>query len=277
MILTVGGFCLGAFAMLELLPGGAPAPAVAGPVRSWSGWWALAAVALSVWAVRETVRLWRSRPPGRLFRDLPFSERYRLSTAAALIGLSNGVLNFLFGSWSHTGTFLQAMEGLTQKNAMPSVMKWILLVALFGGMVFSTWQRRGFRLDWRPSFVWWRNLVGGLAMGGGAVLVPGGNDTLVLQGIPGLSAHALPAYLAMLIGIATSLLAMRWIARTQMIVDCSNDICISREESRRRRPSFPSGAIGTIKPDDGSFSRIRPRPSSNGDLSKRSIRGRGRR
>ena len=48
-------------------------------------------------------------------------------------------------------------------------------------------------------------------MGLGAALVPGGNDMILLNGIPGLSTHALPAYLAMLAGIGLTLaLAMKF-------------------------------------------------------------------
>lgn len=43
-------------------------------------------------------------------------------------------------------------------------------------------------------------------MGIGAALVPGGNDVLLLNAIPGLATHAIPAYLAMLVGIAMGLL-----------------------------------------------------------------------
>ncbi len=42
-------------------------------------------------------------------------------------------------------------------------------------------------------------------MGLGTSLVPGGNDVLLLNAIPGLSPHALPAYLAILVGIPINL------------------------------------------------------------------------
>ena len=39
--------------------------------------------------------------------------------------------------------------------------------------------------------------------------LPGGNDVLLLNAIPGLSPHAVPAYLAMLAGIAIALMVMK--------------------------------------------------------------------
>ena len=92
-------------------------------------------------------------------------------------------------------------------------------------MVFSSWQRGSFRLDWRPSLSWVQNLVGGLLMGLGAAMVPGGNDVLVLHSIPGLSPHALPAYVAMIAGIAGVMGIMRVVQGEYMKVDCSGDIC----------------------------------------------------
>ena len=79
-----------------------------------------------------------------------------------------------------------------------------------------------------PSFSWARYLVGGLLMGLGAAMVPGGNDVLVLHSIPGLSPHAAPAYGAMIAGIAAVLIMMRLIQGETMTVDCSGDICVSR-------------------------------------------------
>ena len=56
-------------------------------------------------------------------------------------------------------------------------------------------------------------------------MVPGGNDVLILHAIPTLSPHALPAYLAMLVGIAITLVVMRLIGASLDTIDCSGDIC----------------------------------------------------
>jgi hypothetical protein len=62
-------------------------------------------------------------------------------------------------------------------------------------------------------------------MGLGAALVPGGNDVLLLNAIPGLSPHALPAYLTILAGIAIALMVMKWRGGEWEIVNCSGDQC----------------------------------------------------
>jgi hypothetical protein len=54
-------------------------------------------------------------------------------------------------------------------------------------------------------------------------LTPGGNDALVLYGIPSLSPHALPAFLTMTLGIALGLWVMRACFGIEMRVACRND------------------------------------------------------
>ena len=62
-------------------------------------------------------------------------------------------------------------------------------------------------------------------MGVGAALVPGVDDVLILNAILGLSPHALPAYFAMLIGIAIALMVIKWCGGQMLVVSCSGDRC----------------------------------------------------
>ena len=62
-------------------------------------------------------------------------------------------------------------------------------------------------------------------MGIGAMFIPGGNDGLILFGIPSLSPHAIPAYLGILAGVAIALSAMRMMGRVIPSVHCEGDIC----------------------------------------------------
>jgi uncharacterized protein len=66
---------------------------------------------------------------------------------------------------------------------------------------------------------------------GGVALTPGGNDALVLYGIPGLSPHALPAFLAMAVGIALGLSVMRTWFGIELRVACRNDVYIAAPPS----------------------------------------------
>ena len=97
--------------------------------------------------------------------------------------------------------------------------------ALLCGMILSAWQRGSLRLRWRRIQAWPRHLLGGTLMGAGAVLIPGGNDTLILKSLPGLSPHAIPAFAALLLGICATLLLMRLFTGKTIQVACINDIC----------------------------------------------------
>ena len=99
----------------------------------------------------------------------------------------------------------------------------MFLSAVLLGMALSTVQRRSFRVDWRPQLSWLRNIGGGALMGLGTALLPGGNDALVLYGIPSLSPHALPVFAAMVGGIAAALWLLRYVG-VEMRVSCRNDL-----------------------------------------------------
>ena len=231
MLMTPLGFCLGVISYLQFARSGKlPLPiSIPPPTHKLFPWAVAAAIGLMLWCIHEIRGLWRTRAAGSRIEDLVLSHQYRLSTAAALIGLCNSILYIFYGAWSYTSTLEHTVEHFMTKGAWPWPIYWTLFGAMFAGMLLSTWQRNSFHVDWRPSLSWFRNLTGGTLMGVGAVLIPGGNDTLVLHGIPSFSAHAVPAYLAVLAGIFATLMAMRRGLAMEMNVDCTGDICVVKE------------------------------------------------
>ncbi len=241
MMITIGGFVLGVIIFILLVGSSAvqrpqPAPGLV-PQMLW-----LAPVIggfLLLWAAYELVRLWRTRPEGSTLGSLILAPQYRLSTAALLIGLSSGTIFLVFGSAGYTTTLQQVIEGYFGTRPPPAYGRWIVLGAVIFGMLASTWQRKSFRIDWRPRWSWLRNITGGILMGLGTALLPGGNDALVLYGIPSLSPHALPAYAALILGIFVALLTMRAIFGVEMRVACRKDIYIadvSADLAKRPQP-----------------------------------------
>lgn len=98
-----------------------------------------------------------------------------------------------------------------------------LFVALLCGAVVSAVSNRQLAFSFDTD-MWIRNLAGGFLMGSGATLVPGGNAVLMLQDLPALSLHAAIAYIAMVFGIAITLMAFdRWMG-SSMTVKCYADI-----------------------------------------------------
>jgi uncharacterized membrane protein YedE/YeeE len=186
-------------------------------------------LALALWIFWESVRLWRTAPKGS-WRSRLVARRYRLSTAAAVMGLSNGILYALLGTWSYTNTLRLPVTHLfasTSTAIAPAseMLLWWLFLALLIGVVVSAFTGRSPELRWRPRSRWFAYLFGGVLMGLGVALVPGGNDVLLLNTIPGFSPHAIPAFFMMLLGIAATLAVIRKRGGHWPVVDCRNDLC----------------------------------------------------
>jgi uncharacterized membrane protein YedE/YeeE len=256
---TLGGFALGAISPVAALtrlgwPQPQPVSATYDPLDPLPS---ALAMGLALWGVWEVARLWRTRPRGVSWRALALARTYRLSTAAALIGIANGVLYALNGPWTYTAALHGDVIQLQSGDGRPLALRLGLFFAVVTGAVVSAWQRGTLRLDWRPSPSWLQDFAGGLLMGLGAAIAPGGNDVLVLQAIPQLSPHALPAYLAMTAGIAMVLVIMRATGGARLEVDCRGDVCrTGRMAVPRRRQS--AGASRARSPARATDLRARP-------------------
>jgi len=133
------------------------------------------------------------------------SSKYDLRSAAAILGVSNGILFVVVGPWMYTNTMIQSITNQLLPDTVfyqeMSMILWLLLVALLAGIMVSSLLKKEFRLLIQPNKKWLYYFLGGMFMGIGATLIPGGNDALLLNYMPSLSPHAFPAYLSMLIGI----------------------------------------------------------------------------
>jgi hypothetical protein len=228
MLVAIAGFTLGVYGFVLLLGGGfiarpVPTPALIG---SLAGWAALLSIPILLWAAYEGWRLWRARGL-RGLRERVLARQYRLSTAALLIGGLGALVFLLLGSSGYSSTFELLIEGAFGTRPFPPAARWAVLLSVLLGMLLSTLERGSFRLDLRPRLTWWRNLVGGALMGFGVALAPGGNDMLVLYGVPSLSPHALPTFAAMLGGAALALVTLKAVFGINTTVRCENDLFVS--------------------------------------------------
>lgn len=203
---------------------------VAGP------WGAILLAGALIWAMREVLRLSRSRSTGkkmgdRRLRKMPIT----LSTAAVWIGISNGILYAFVGPWAYTGTLGEQVQHLSGSSSGPGTLRWLLVASLFAGAVTAAARAGQFRIDGRIAR-WHGHFIGGLLMGFGASLVPGGNDVLILHSLPALSPHAIPTLAAMMVGIAGTMLIVRLMGRNLPEVDCRGDICRETQVDLPTRP-----------------------------------------
>ena len=189
---------------------------------------------LFLWALWELWRLWRKRDPATSWRQQVLSPGYRLSTAALLLGVANGVLFALFGSWAYTRTARTAVNHVVMGQPGPELLYWLLFAALLAGVLLSSLTNKSFALDPRFRLDWLLNLLGGILMGVGVTLTPGGNDVLILHSIPGGSPHALPAYAALLVGTAAGLMVIRALVGSAVRIECTGDICRTRPVPNRK-------------------------------------------
>lgn len=122
--------------------------------------------------------------------------------AMSLIGAASGCLFALDQRWVYTSRIVALAYGefvVTPVSLIP-------LAALIGGMVLAAVVAGLFQLRRGTMRQWLTAGAGGLLMGIGATLVPGGNDTMLFTGVPLLLPNLLVGYAAF---VATLLVTLR--------------------------------------------------------------------
>jgi hypothetical protein len=111
----------------------------------------------------------------------------------------------LVGAWAYTDVLSELARGMAGNLAA----RLVLVVALLGGAMLGG-HRAGRWKSTPLSFARLAHcLVGGALMGCGTLLIPGGNDGLVLLGMPLLWPYAWVAFLTMCATIGLALVAER--------------------------------------------------------------------
>ena len=187
----------------------------------------LAAAIAVVWLIWQMAVILGRRPHRARPLQVLLSPTYKLSIAAALIALFNLILFENFGPWSFTSVILSTVAPVHFPSVAALPIHWLVLGFTLAGIVVSSIQRKSFSLQ-RPKF---RRLAAhgaaGVAMGFGAAMIPGGNDSLILYGISSFSPHALPAFMGILAGIALTFVGVKRLGGTPPRIQCSGDMCVT--------------------------------------------------
>jgi uncharacterized protein len=134
-----------------------------------------------------------------------FITNKRLSKAAimAAIGLSGGLLYTLHPFWNYTTVVQDYAHAIIMvpRHMSDGLLPWLVMVACLGGLV-STVLAGTFKLKKPNLGASLGSVAGGFLMAFGIVMIPGGNDGLILFLLPSLVPAGLLAYLTMNIGIA---------------------------------------------------------------------------
>jgi len=202
MLATLAGIIVGVVAWQVMLP---PVIVSTQPAHMHPVWTLVALVILVIWGSTEFRALWRRR---RGLREMLGAETYSPRATALILGFGAAVLYLGVGPWTYTNTLRSTASSLAGGAVSPSATQLLLVPALLIGMLLSAWRRGVWRQAGSTSG-WAMNFGGGLLMGLGSTLIPGGNDTLLLRLIPALAPHSLWSYLMLVIGVAVGLMLKR--------------------------------------------------------------------
>ncbi len=203
-IATPVGFYLGCLTVTKVF---APPP-----LKNLEGGSIVFALPSGVAWVAAAVLLWRVATPviAHRFaaRELLTKHLWSPHAATTVIGITFLVTLLLVGAWAYTDALADLARGMTRSvTARALLMLCLLIGALIGGWTAGLFRHTRIR----PGSLL-RCLTGGMLMGWGSLLIPGGNDGLILVGMPLLWPYAWIAFATMCVTIACALSLQRRIA-----------------------------------------------------------------
>jgi hypothetical protein len=161
-------------------------------------------VAFVIWRIARP--LLTAHPDGSgsgVFRRVRQSIATRVwspHAATTVIGVTFVFMLLLIGAWSYTDVLTDLARGMGGSLVTRSL---LLLALLLGAMLGGRMAGRFAGAAVPPSRVC-KCFVGGALMGSGSLLIPGGNDGLLLVGMPLLFPYAWVAFIAMCVAIGTA-------------------------------------------------------------------------
>jgi hypothetical protein len=176
------------------------------------GWIALAFIVFALWRVgRPLLAVWRGRQSG--LRRMLAQRVWQPHAATTVIGIAYFFMLLLAGSWAYTDVLAELARSMMAASlpARAMLLAFLLLGAVLGG--WSAGLLRSTRISLRRLSACF---AGGMLMGWGSLLIPGGNDGLVLVGMPLLWPYAWLAFATICVSIGCTMLAQK--ALTQAAV-----------------------------------------------------------
>jgi uncharacterized membrane protein YedE/YeeE len=123
---------------------------------------------------------------------------WQSSFAMVVIGIGGGLLYSTVNGWNYADVLTDATTKLIDDQAIaPSTTAIISTLSMIVGGVIAAITAKEFAIKPAQSLIIVACFTGGLLMGLASLLIPGGNDSLLLKGIPSLAPHALIGFAAM--------------------------------------------------------------------------------
>jgi uncharacterized membrane protein YedE/YeeE len=204
-IVTPIGFYLGCLSVVPLF--GVPMPhklQYGSPVLQASAWVALLFVSFALWRV---ARPWlgSGKTVSARWHEALATRIWSPHAATTLIGVTFVVMLLLVGDWAYTDVLAELARGMSASVGART----LLALALLAGAALGGWTARRFRSTRLSATQLLRCLAGGILMGWGSLLLPGGNDGLILVGMPLAWPYAWLAFATMCVTIGAAQLAGR--------------------------------------------------------------------
>jgi Sulphur transport len=203
---------LGFYAGCVTVPAWLPPPAHAGPSEQASA----ALLHLPLWGVGLVLTVALLRLGLVLSRGLALRRRgagwpavWSPHAATSSIGLAFLALLLLAGAWAYTDVLAELARRMAQGAGAGVAPRVALAGALLAGAMAGGWATGHWQRSVPTFMALARCFVGGWMLACGSLLVPGGNDSLILLGLPLLSAHAWASVAVMCAVIGAVLLARR--------------------------------------------------------------------
>jgi hypothetical protein len=130
--------------------------------------------------------------------------------ATTVIGITFFFMLLLVGAWAYTDVLMELARSMMARSL---VARSVLLAALLLGAMLGGWTAGLFRstpISGRSLLVCF---TGGMLMAWGSLLIPGGNDGLILVGMPLLWPYAWLAFATMCLSIGLAMLARKALAQ----------------------------------------------------------------
>jgi toxin CptA len=183
----------------------AHAQAYVAPSPLTSAWLAMLLLAGLSWvALRAAMREHTATPRSLRARlhHLATQRVWEPGAATAVIGITFLGMLLLVGAWTYTDALADFARGMR----MNLLARCLLFAALFAGALIGGWNAGRLHAIAPTPRALLRCFSGGTLMGLGSWLIPGGNDGLILVGMPLLWPYAWLAFASMVAVIAASML-----------------------------------------------------------------------
>ena len=199
-IVTPLGFFVGCLSVGPIFGLPVPRPLTHGsPVLQASAWVAVLFVGFALWRIVRSC-LGADRHAHRRWHAAFAARVWSPHAATMVIGFTFVVMLLLVGGWAYTDVLAELARGMSASIAARTM----LFVALLGGAALGGWTAGRFRSTRISASQLLRCFGGGVLMGWGSLLLPGGNDGLILIGMPLAWPYAWLAFASMCATIASA-------------------------------------------------------------------------